>query len=902
MQPYDKSFFDNLITYCHRYYAHLPINTQIDWKPELLSEHSALVVAYAKQIVATNHLECVIRKLIYDSIPQSLHNSELLSETLLKLFWEAIAFHDLGKLNRGFQRNRMNNYSEILHVKHTFENKHSIISVYLYLALFFSELIKMELSEKEEIFLCNTALYLSGSIYRHHSPTIGQSQNEDSWCKEDLFDLKPFLTLFKSGLNDDVIEKYHTWFLSNANHNFFFNNFNETVFSIEYGFPLYALVKLNYSLLTASDYLATAHYMNNWAKSISDFGIIDTSLRNKIINNAKTLKPYNKEVYDSIYQEEMIEVDSHKKQSNRNLNTLRKSIAVEVIRKMRENSNKNLFYLEAPTGGGKTNVSMLALAELLAKDNSIQKVFYVFPFTTLITQTYKSLKETLGLNDDELVEIHSKAALQVRNDNRDENEDSDYLNYLDNLFMNYPIALLSHIHFFDILKSNHKETNYLLHRLANSVVIIDEIQSYTPKTWDKIMYFIANYAKYFNMKFIIMSATLPKIGDIIDNKGFVSDFVYLIDDQNKYFQNPNFCNRVRLDYSLLEWDKPKKETLSDYLQQLSKTILEKSIDYAKDNTVHHDSVFTIVEFIFKKTASEFYSIVSKQNVIFDEILLLSGTILEPRRKQIINKLKTEEIRSKKILLITTQVVEAGVDIDMDLGFKDKSIIDSEEQLAGRINRNVNKPECKLYIFNCNTEKTLYGDDYRYKFMNEVPFSEYKRILQEKDFDCLYKMVIEKIKNKNKSQFIENLDDLYSAIATLDFPKVNNSLQIINQRSVSVFVPLEINISLMEEFVPVLKDFKIEYDTKVSGVDVWNCYVAIIESQKEDFVKNKILMKKLQGLMSAFTFSIFPNASDYNTLKDYGREEYGFLYLESHDNIYSFENGIDTYKLSDTNFI
>ncbi|MCB9001307.1 MAG: DEAD/DEAH box helicase [Bacteroidales bacterium] len=118
---------------------------------------------------------------------------------------------------------------------------------------------------------------------------------------------------------------------------------------------------------------------------------------------------------------------------------------------MKKNTDKNLFYIEAPTGGGKTNVSMLALTELLKTDNSLQKVFYVFPFTTLITQTYQSLKDTLGLSDSELAEVHSKAAIQTGK------YENDYLNYLDGLFMNYPITLLSHIRFFDVLKTNEKE-------------------------------------------------------------------------------------------------------------------------------------------------------------------------------------------------------------------------------------------------------------------------------------------------------------------------------------------------------------------------------------------------------------------------------------------------------------
>ena len=80
-----------------------------------------------------------------------------------------------------------------------------------------------------------------------------------------------------------------------------------------------------------------------------------------------------------------------------------------MITNVRRNRDKNLFYIEAPTGGGKTNVSMLAVAELL-KDKTLNKIFYVFPFTTLITQTYVSLKDVFGLKNDEIIELHSKAA------------------------------------------------------------------------------------------------------------------------------------------------------------------------------------------------------------------------------------------------------------------------------------------------------------------------------------------------------------------------------------------------------------------------------------------------------------------------------------------------------------
>ena len=462
--------------------------------------------------------------------------------------------------------------------------------------------------------------------------------------------------------------------------------------------------------------------------------------------------------------------------------------------------------------------------------------------------------------------------------------------------------LLSHIRFFDILKSNSKDLNYLLHRLSNSLVIIDEIQSYPPNTWDKITYFIVNYAKYFNMKFVVMSATLPKIGDILDNKGLATDFVYLVKDKNKYFQNPNFCNRVKFDYDLLSLSVPYKNEKQEYLLNLKQIVIEKSADYADSNFLYPNSVFTIVEFIFKKTAGEFYSLIKKDNDFFDYIFLLSGTILEPRTKAVINSLKSNETRQKKVLLITTQVVEAGVDIDMDLGFKDKSIIDSEEQLAGRVNRNINKTGCKLFIFNCDSEKTLYGSDERYKIMKEIK-NEYQFILETKDFDRLYRLVIQKIKEKNKSKFISNLSDLINKVSSLDFKGVDSELQIINTKNISVFVPLKIEKKYLQQYETILEKLNIKNNgSTINGEDVWDCYEYILSNQNEDFVKNKIKMRKLQGLISNFVFSIFPTGSDYEILRTFGEEKYGFLYLENYAYVYSFENGINTDILKDSNFI
>lgn len=907
MEKLDKVFFDELLgkqSAC--YFAHLPKPDQAGRKPESLSEHSALTVAYAQSLANANGLNSIIERLINDSIPSKLQQRQLLAEIMSKWFWRAIAFHDLGKINHLFQQNRMKNNADIAKVTHNFGSQHAIISSYLFLALFFSEFITLNLSEEEQVFLSNVVLYMSCPIKQHHSAYLDDCQNEVTWCeyknrevvlKRDIEALKLYIQSLNFEMSDDDIANFHENYLGNSNSNALFCWFNDNVFEQSKGFPLYSLVKLLYSLLTASDYLATAQYMNNWDRMLQDYGDLSDDLRKKIISNAHKTKSYNRQTFADLDSGKTINPDDYKERNGRNLNILRESLAMEIVKNIRSNRDKRLFYIEAPTGGGKTNASMLAVSELLEHDPLIQKIFYVFPFTTLITQTFKSMKDTLGVSDGEAVEYHSKSTK-----NTGKYED-DYLNYIDTLFLNVPIVLLSHVTFFDVLKTNGKDNNYLLQRMAHSVVVIDEIQSYSPAIWDKIVYFIANYAEHFDMRFIIMSATLPKIGELIDDTVLASKFVYLVNDKNKYFQNPNFCNRVEFDYTLLTKERPDKGGLDRYLENLCDFVSKQSKDYADNNLDNPNSVLTVIEFIFKKTASRFCALAHSMNTCFDEVLLLSGTILEPRRKQIINALKSKEFRTKKVLLITTQVVEAGVDIDMDLGFKDKSLIDSEEQLAGRINRNANKATCKLYLFDCNTEKTLYGGDDRFKSAKEISAEDYQLILANKDFDSLYQKVINHIKTKNQSKFIVNMQDLYRDVAHLDYIAVDKSFEIINQKNTTVFVPLPINASLIDEsFVQILEEFEIEHSGTVSGLEIWRKYKEVVLSEDDDFILYRIRLNKIRTLMSLFTFSVFPNSNEETILKTYGKEEYGYLFLESYSDIYSLENGINTLKFQESCFL
>lgn len=880
------------------YLAHLPPSNSV-FKEETLSEHLDLVFHYFEKNVSENSIDEVINELISQIVISQNINSHFVKEYIKILFVDTIVFHDFGKVNENFQVDRMKNsrfrnVSTIINPAHG----HSDIGSFTFLIYHLEQINIIErLNDDEKVFLSFIAFMLVNSITLHHSPKIVEPFDKliSRVFIEQYEKLTKYLDLYEFNISE-ISKSY-------------FENFKDIITSVKEEisanqvFPLYALTRLNFSLLTASDYLATSEYMNQ--KSIDSLGLIDKDLREKVILAAATSHSYNSEAYHLAISD--YKVENPKDKSGDNLNLIRKNMAIELLRNIRNITHLNLFYLEAPTGGGKTNLSMLAIAELLKEHEVINKVFYVFPFTTLITQTHKAILNTLDLTENEVSLLHSKAGFQSNEDpNSEEKADGKYgqekKDFISNLFVHYPFCLLTHIRFFDILKTNEKETNYLFHRLANSIVVIDELQSYSPVHWDKMLYFIQNYAKAFNVKFILMSATLPRIDKLnlpLENKPVFTD---LLPNAKEYFTNPNFAERVkfRFDY--------RNATLE--MPELAAIVIEKSEEYLTQN--EENGVFTIIEFIFKKSATEFEEAID--NRFFDEILVLSGTILEPRRKEIINKLKNAKNRDKKILLITTQVVEAGVDIDMDLGFKNVSLIDSDEQLAGRVNRNVKKKNCEVYLFQINKPGILYKNDKRYTVTRDkISKEEHEDILKTKDFKKLYDLVFERIDLQNSMEGIENFKTYHEYIESFDYHNVHDKFKLIDNRNLSIFVPLSIPISIEDEKgkpEDIFSENELKYLVKnnvfpengfLNGALVWDLYLKMNNNELifKEYTDKAISRKTIGGIISKYTFSIFYTEKIKEVLKGFSNPEKDFedyLYLENHQLVYDYKKGLIESKI------
>lgn len=883
----EEARIEHILTNYEKYHAH----THKKQDYEKLHEHVHLVMDYALKLVKAHGLDAVLDSMINDLIKvnSKIEQVETIGNFIKRLFVNALIYHDYGKVNENFQIEKMQDKGFFKpNESNKIGSQHSILSAYIFLNVHLKEIIeKKNLSNSEMNFLIVLTYLFANPILKHHSSFF---EHQINFEEEKIISLEPYLKLFKNELTkstkslmlnisnviDKEIKKYE---VDGSNY-----------------FSFFALLKLNFSLLTASDYYATNEFMGDMP--VDDFGLIDNDFKEKLFDNFINNKEasYNGDLIKRIDYYNQLKFSELQDRNNKNLNQLRQKIAAEAITTLRQNIDKRLFYLEAPTGGGKTNMSFACALELLKSDSQLNKVFYVFPFTTLITQTFKSIKETLQIGNNEVIQLHSKGGFHTSE--KEKNEDGLYgnekLNYINNLFINYPFTLLSHIKFFNILKSNGKDANYILHRMSNSIVIIDELQTYTPKHWDKIIFFLHHYAKHFNIRFIVMSATLPKIDKLSNEaKGKIQP---LIPNKHQYFTNPNFKGRVNFDFSLL--GKSGNETIK--LEELANVVYRELENYASKN--NHSSN-GLIEFIIKKSASKFYQMINSDDRFNDyEKFLISGTILEPRRQEIIQAIKEKTFQ--KTLVITTQVIEAGVDIDMDIGFKDRSLVDSDEQLAGRVNRNASKDDCKVFIFNYDREVKIYGKDKRYE--QKLSKEDYEAILNDKNFDRLYDKVNSDINKMNESSVYENLEDYKKNFKRFDFRKIHEEFKLIDTNTTSVFVPLNIDRKWFSESEQIFLDaFDYDFSESISGEYVFDIYQKIIEAQ-QGFIEKMIDKKQIGGIMSKFMFSIFTNSKLENELKSYYDlpifEQFGLIYLSHWNKVYSLEGGIDDSKFETDIFL
>ena len=223
------------------------------------------------------------------------------------------------------------------------------------------------------------------------------------------------------------------------------------------------------------------------------------------------------------------------------------------------------------------------------------------------------------------------------------------------------------------------------------------------------------------------------------------------------------------------------------------------------------------------------------------------------RQKIIGKTKED----KPIILVATQTIEAGVDIDMDIGFKDISFLDGEEQFIGRINRSNKKKNCIVYFFNLDDARVVYRKDKRigYNLLKE----ENRELLENKDFGLFYNKVLDRIKEESESYTENNIEEFKDECLFINYQKIENKMELIKTDTIDIFINYILDIN----------------GDKVKGEDVFNKYKEICNDNELSYAEKKVKLSQISELLSLFTYSIHKN--QLNLIE--GEKKLGFYYIK-----------------------
>lgn len=810
--------------------------------PEILKEHVDRCYHYFEELWEHKNFKAVFENFQKELAPE-------LSDEGIKLFYSLIVnviiFHDCGKINPRFQSIKMKNTLKKWTAIDCLDGtKHSILSAAIYFDYFYEKIQESLLSKDEKNMIHVFMLVNAYVISRHHGNL--------SRFEEFLEEFQPnrqLADIFSCMNQGDFTEVYHGPFCKRDRHMMnmprqntrIYHSFLEKQCSHA---GLYTYIRFLFSVLVSCDYYATSEYDNGI--QMSAFGTIENTEFATQYEQSERVKQIRRLNPESC-------VDDKK-----DINILRNRMFYEAEQTLLKNKDTNIAFIEAPTGAGKSNLAMNCSLKLL--DKNINKIFYVYPFNTLVEQNYDTLEKIYGQTDifKSIAVINSITPIPLNgtrkfweNLDKEENEEFYQKALLDRQFLNYPFILTTHVNLFQIMFGCEREAAISFYQLAGSVVVLDEIQSYKNVLWTEIMMFLQCYSRLLNMKIIIMSATLPKLDMLTGNHEKV---VNLIENPEKYFQDARFKKRVALSYELLYPDK-KTEMEELYAHVLGQAQKGRKI---------------LMEFITKTSAEMFYHMLAESGREDLQVFCMTGDDNQIDRKRILREMDTAD-QDKAVILVATQVVEAGIDIDMDIGYKDISKLDSEEQFIGRINRNF-KRNGVVYFFDMDNESGIYKEDYRVDTAYTLRKDEMKQLLADKNFGKYYDYILKGIRKYRNDRKNENgIEAFVDNVKKLDFVWISQKMKLIDKNDdwkMSVYFAREITTDTGEI---------------IDGKQVWDRYRELLSDMTMNYAKKQVLLSEVKSKMSYFIYQIkIDNSLDYN-------DRIGEFYLIEDAEQY-FENG------------
>lgn len=808
--------------------------------PEALAAHSDLVFHYMDKLAKHNGLYEALWRAA-DSLAVDGQPLGVAAKTLVeKWFKAAVYLHDLGKMNPAFQNKRMKN-AQVKKLRCSGDSSHALLSALLYLDIQLDDLeAAVSTVQAEEVGFLKQVIYAFAYVISRHHTYLGNGEEENG---EDTDFEVQLVRLYKSIVNNrpsspDYVHyyRYQERLRSRNPVEQVLKSRCERIAGSHGPFPFYILTKLLYSTLAACDFYAAHAYNTGEGLDFFYFGEDRPLLPVwEAFQNTKICRGIAKFRSDPATA------------GLSGINILRSSLFIDTERELLQNLDKQLYYLEAPTGAGKTYMSVNLALTLLKRKPELNKIVYVFPFNALVEQTKQALDKIFpeALRQEYPVQVINSitpivSAKEMTGQGNQADAGDPGFDFksvlLQRQMLQYPVTLTSHVNFFNYLFGLGRESNLALTHLCNSVIILDEIQSYKNSIWKEIIHFLQSFAKLINLKIIVMSATLPNLDLLVGEESCTCP---LVSQRDLYFQHPLFRDRVHLHFELISRYQviTEDELLTEVQQQLARRR-----EQGKPTRL-------LIEFISKGSARSFYRRLQAMNLELP-LFELTGDDSNLVRKKVLQQLGTNdggEFLLPNAIVVATQVIEAGVDIDMDIGFKDISILDGEEQFLGRINRSCLREDCHAFFFNMVKATGIYRDDLR--TLQDLQGEDCRRMLQNKEFGDFYQLLLERMNDDRQKANTKHWAYFTEKVRQLQFKDVEETMRLITEKHYTLFIAHQ--ATYMNENGT---------EVTVDGAQVWAEFNTLLADREMEYSEKRVKLSQLKEKMAYFTFN-FGNQND-----------------------------------------
>ncbi|UUX32774.1 CRISPR-associated helicase Cas3' [Fundicoccus culcitae] len=478
-------------------------------------------------------------------------------------------------------------------------------------------------------------------------------------------EVKPFI---ENELNNIVREKYNQDIYDMIMDGFFeyldFIESNSDVDSKVSNYRLNLLTRFLLALLKDSDIVDTI----TWSK-------VDKDAYNGYENNElKNIWAIAHENIEWKYE--------HEFKSNSHIDKTRSDLSLNLLNRS-EDILTGVYKLEMPTGAGKT-ISVMRLATKIANKLEKAHIIYATSYLSVLEQNANEIRNLLKL-DEIVLEHHSEIIHEVK-ENEENTTEGLRLNYLLETW-DSPVILTTLVQFFNTLMKNRSSNLRRYANIANSIIIIDEAQSIPLKSTYHFNEHLNFLAQHLNCVVILCTATQPAL----DSKSMLapikynesSDLLKLTDRETDVFRRA-----INIDLSQRGTKRMDTEELI--------------LNVKRDLGLNRDSILIIVN--TKKAAKEVYEKVINKKLIEEEnIYYLTTNLCAAHRKDKLEQIKDKLKAGKQIIVVSTQLIEAGVNLDFEVVYRSLAGIDSIIQAEGRCNREGKRASGYLYLFDYTVE-------------------------------------------------------------------------------------------------------------------------------------------------------------------------------------------------------